>query len=179
MFNQTLHIMADLLKNIAHSGGFIVTVIVDGDERPDCKRDSWSRIKSRELDDINRRYCRMKAMAYYSKVNNGTASDEEKKKYEMLSKAAKSFENKCSKSKFEIPPDFHIRLSEKLLSINACNCNENGGFVSEHVLKAKFQADSVIACRSIQKKSNFVMSKDSDFPALIGSDCNLLCDVSE
>ena len=114
--------------------------MVDGDERPDCKRGSWSRIKSRELDDVNRRYCRMKAMALYNKKNSGDASDEEKNNYEKMSKAAKTFEKRCTKSEFSVPYDFYVRLSEKLLAVGACSPNGNGGFVSENILKAKFQA---------------------------------------
>ena len=96
-----------------------------------------------------------------------------------MSKAAKTFEKRCTKSEFSVPYDFYVRLSEKLLAVGACSPNGNGGFVSENILKAKFQADSVIARRSVENKSDYIMSLDSDFPALLGSKCILLCNVVE
>ena len=178
-FHQLLHSMAEFLMKIAFSGGFVITIIVDGDDRPDCKRDSWSRRKSKELDEVNRVFCRMKSMSLYQKVKSANATEEERREYEEFRKAAKAFESKCSRSNFKIPNDFHIQLSQQLMSLGACIQNENGGYVVETVLKAKFQADSVIAQRSISNKSDFVMSKDSDFPVLIGKDCILLTNIYE
>ena len=60
--NEILHLMAVYLKDLAHSGGFIVTVVMDGTISPDCKRASWFRRKDRELDDVNRFYCHFKAL---------------------------------------------------------------------------------------------------------------------
>lgn len=178
-FIQLIHIMAEYLKNIAFSGGFIITVVVDGDIRPDCKRDSWDRIKTKELEDINRRYCRLKALNLYSKINQNTATEDEKKDYPKFSKAAKYFENKCTNSHLKMPKDFHTLLSDQLMIMNACQPNANGGFVKENILKAKFQADSAIARRSILGKSDFIMSKDSDFPCLLGKECILLHTIHE
>ena len=40
VLGKTLHLMAYHLKQLAFSGGFIITVIFDGSYRPDCKRAS-------------------------------------------------------------------------------------------------------------------------------------------
>jgi hypothetical protein len=178
-FPLVVHMMAEKLKSIAFSGGFEIVVVVDGDDRPDCKRDSWNRRQSREINDVNRRFCRMKATYLYGKKERGVASDHEKEKLIKFSAAAKRLETTCANESFEIPANFHILLSEKLMQIGACSCNENGGFVHENVLKAKFQADSVIARLTHEGKYDFIMSEDSDFPALLGSECILLCDVRE
>ena len=103
--------MADYLKNIAFCGGVVVIVVVDRDEQPDCKRDSWGRIKARELDDVNQGYFQMKSMTLYHKVVNHTASVKEKKTYEKLGKAVKTFEKRCSKSHFQIPSDFFLLIT--------------------------------------------------------------------
>lgn len=176
-FGQIIHKMADDLMNIAFSGGFQITIIVDGNLRPDCKRDSWSREKNREVDDVSRIFCRMKAMALFQKVKSGNASSDEELDYEKLKKTVKALESKCASSCFKIPDDFHEQLSQKLMALGACVPNANGGFVSENVLKAMFQADSVIMHRAIQGKSDFILSKDSDFPALIGKKCILLTKI--
>ncbi len=178
-FNQILHRMVEYLRNIAYSGGFILTIIVDGDVRPDCKRDSWSRIKDREIDRVSRIHCRLKAMNLYQKIKDNNASEVEKEDYENYKKTAKSLESKCAKSSLQIPKDFHSQLSQKLMALGACVPNINGGFIHETVLKAKFQADSVIACRSVRGKSDFILSKDSDFPVLIGNRCILITNISE
>ena len=52
--------MALFLKQIAHSGGFIVTVVLDGETCPDCKRVSWERRKDVGLTEINCMYSRFK-----------------------------------------------------------------------------------------------------------------------
>ena len=38
-FNKELHLVADYIQNIVFSGGFIILVVVDGDDCPDYKRD--------------------------------------------------------------------------------------------------------------------------------------------
>ena len=38
---EVIHLMALFLRDLAHSGGFVVTVVIDGDECPDCKQVSW------------------------------------------------------------------------------------------------------------------------------------------
>lgn len=54
------------------------------------------------------------------------------------------------------------------MQIGACIVNDNGGCVMETVLKAKFQADSVISRRVMLGKTDIIYSKDSDFVALLG-----------
>lgn len=43
--------------------------------------------------------------------------------------------------------------------IDACSMNENGGYVKEHFLLAKHQADSVIAKRFNEKKVTLYLLK--------------------
>ena len=50
---DTVEDLALLLKEVAHSGGFIVTVVIDGDARPDCKRATLKRRKDDNLTKIN------------------------------------------------------------------------------------------------------------------------------
>ena len=54
--------MAVLLKQMAHSGGLVVTTVMDGDDRPDCKRASWAQRKDASLTKVNRMYCRFKVL---------------------------------------------------------------------------------------------------------------------
>ena len=184
--SEVAQIMASFLKNLAHSGGFEVTVIVDG-ERPDCKRDTWFRRKERELDEINRLYCRFKALELGSNNMNKRSSnineedatfDTMKRDFDLFSSESKSLENKCKRT-LSIPKDFGTQISERLMMINACNTNENGGVVKEKVLVAGFQADSLIARRAMQNDNDFILAEDSDFAALLGEKCILIKNVKE
>jgi hypothetical protein len=127
-FPQVIQLMASFLKSLAHSGGFEVTVIIDG-KRPDCKRATLFREKQRKLDEINRIFCRLKCLEL------GDKNDEDSKtKYALFNVESGCLERKCKRS-LSIPSDFGDRLSEQLMLIEACHRNENGGFVHEHILK--------------------------------------------
>ena len=115
---EILNLMAKYLKELTFSGGFRVTVILDGSIRPDCKRDSWNRKKSRELDDINRMFCRFKAVELRAKIESGSYSEEDKKDVKKYSEESRKLENRKSKG-LVLPHDFGHRLSEKRMIINA------------------------------------------------------------
>ena len=66
---EILSEMASHLKQLAYSGGFIVTVIFDGVDRPDCKRASLQRKKDMFITEANRMYCRFKSLQLKSKFD--------------------------------------------------------------------------------------------------------------
>ena len=171
--------MALLLKQIAHSGGFVVTIVMDGDNRPDCKRASLNRRKDVSLVKINRMYCRFKVMELSSRLEKEAMDEntrnEIKNELHDFNEAAKSLEKKCER--VAIRDDFCDLLIHRLSLNNATKMNENGGYVSSKILKARFQADYVIALRSLEKKTDFIYSSDSDFAALLGNDCILIDQV--
>ena len=171
--------MALLLKQIAHSGGFIVTIVMDGDARPDCKRASWERRKEASLAKINRMYCRFKVIELSSRLENEAMNQEKRKETEtelrLFNQAAASFEKKCGQ--VGISNNFCDLLMRRLRLNGSLKINENGGFVSSQILKARFQADYVIAVRSVENKNDFIYSSDSDFAALLGNDCVLIDEV--
>ena len=69
---------------------------------------------------------------------------EAKKQLDEYSKECEKLEKACQRS-ILIPSDVASLFSERLMMIEACSPNENGGFVDEDVLTATFQADSLIA----------------------------------
>lgn len=177
---DVIHDMAMKLKRIAHSGGFRVNIIIDGDVRPDCKRATLLRMKQNQLDDVNRRFCRLRTMELHGRVNSESgASESDIEMYKTFSTAADKLEKKCHK-RFKIPKniDFYQVLSEKLFSVGAFDTKEGGGCV-EAILKAKFQADTVIASRFNKKKCDLILSSDSDFAALLGNECILITEIKE
>ena len=172
---DTVEDLALLLKEVAH-GGFIVTIVIDGDARPDCKRATLKRRKGDSLTKINRMYCRFKVLELSSRLEkeamNENKRSEIKNELQSFNDAAKSLERKCDR--FLIRDDFSGLLLHRLKSINAFKKNKNGGFVCPKILKAKFQADYVIALRSVEGKNDFIYSCDGDFAALIGNECVMI-----
>ena len=93
---DVIHAMAMKLKRIAHSGGFRVNIIIDGDVRPDCKRATLLRMKQNQLDDVNRRFCRLRTMELHGRVNSESgASESDIEMYKTFSTAADKLEKKC------------------------------------------------------------------------------------
>ena len=90
--NEVIHIMATYLKEVAFSGGFKITVVVDGDARPDCKRASLERRKNIQLDQINAGYSRFKALEL--RAGGRAQEDEIRKEIDDFSKEAKRLEKK-------------------------------------------------------------------------------------
>ena len=174
---EILASMALHLKQLAHSGGFVITVIFDGVSRPDCKRASLSRRKERFLNEANRMYCRLKSLqlkAKYEKDRN----DDDKKKLEQYTRECQKLEKLCARS-LSIPGNVASLLSERLMMFGACSPNENGGYVDENVITAKFQADSLIACRSMSNLSDFIYGNDSDYFVLLGAKCLLMWNMNK
>lgn len=106
--------VATELKMIAHSAGIIVTVVVDGDMRPDCKRASLHRQKWRQLYGISLKALRMKvvqlSLVIKTKKENlqdYSKEEEELKTYEM---AAKTLDSSSAGNFFDIPSNFGQRL---------------------------------------------------------------------
>ena len=168
--------MALFLKQIAHSGGFIVTVVLDGETRPDCKRASWDRRKDTSLSKINRMYCRFKVLELSSRLEkeamNENQRNEIKRELHAFNEAAKSLEKQCGR--VSISKNFCDLLLICLRLNKGMKMNENGGYISSKIIRAKFQADYVIALRSLEKKNDFIYSSDSDFAVLLGDECVLI-----
>ena len=169
---EILSDMAFHLKQLAYSGGFVVTVIFDGTYRPDCKRASLQRKKVRFLNESNRMFCRFKSLQLKSQYDKN-GNHEDKLKMEEYSKECERLEKLCQRS-LVIPSDVASLFSERLMMIEACSPNENGGFVDEDVLTATFQADSLIATRYASSQSDFIYGNDTDYFVLLGSRCLLL-----
>ena len=171
--------MATLLTQIAHCGGFKVTVIMDGDARPDCKRATWERRKNIHLKNINRMYCRFKVLELSSRLENDEMNGEKRQEVQnelcLFNEAAKSLESKAGIT--ALRNNFCNLLLLRLSKRNAFEMNENGGFVTPFIIKAKFQADYVIALRSKQMKNDFIFSADTDFAALLGNECLMITHV--
>ena len=174
---EILSDMALHLKQLAYSGGFIVTVIFDGDQRPDCKRASLQRKKVRFLNDANRMFCRFKTLQLKAQFEKH-GSREIKKKLDEYSKECEKLEKVCQRV-LTIPSNVASLFSERLMMVTACNANENGGYVDEDVLTATFQADSLIAARSVSNLNDFIYGNDSDYLVLLGSRCLLLWNMKQ
>ena len=169
---KILKLMAQHLKQLAHSGGFVVTVIFDGSTRPDCKRASLQRRKEVFLDDANRMFCRFKSLELNAKYEK-TKNVDDKEQLDEYNAECRKLEKKCG-CPIILPDNIATLLSERLMMEEACSPNENGGYVDENVLTSVFQADSLIAKRSSSNQSDFIYGNDSDYFVWLGSKCLLI-----
>jgi hypothetical protein len=115
----------------------------------------------------------LKAIELHNKTD-----DESIASFNIYNSESKRLEKKTSRF-VSFSDDFGDQLSNRLMMIDACSINENGGFVNEKVIKARFQADSLIAKRSFENKSNFILADDSDFAALLGDRCILIKNIKQ
>ncbi len=97
--------------------------------------------------------------------------DEQRTLQSKLVKKESSCLSKEVQSGGYIPQDFAALLEEELNnSFDAHSLNSAGGFV-DHVIKAEFQADSVIIGRVVMQETWMVMSSDVDMPVMAGNHC--------
>ena len=160
--------VANFLKLLSSDSGFIVTAILDGDVRPQSKRDAFKRRYNSTMNRINSYYCRQMAMKIASKpVNEMTSA--EKKRLDLFNNEAKALE---SSSRMTVPSDFMEQLDSALVENGAYIADrKSGGYVSRQIIKAEFEADYIMAYRYRKGLSNLVYSTDSDMSALCGPSC--------
>lgn len=151
------------------SYGFIVTGIIDGEVRPECKRASWIRQRDRELSFINGNYCRQTALALASlkgSCNNKSVQDEIKKLNGQSRVFSKDYHLEVLSTFKE---DCESYIAEQSMRSQG-NAEYKGGSVSLELIRAKNQADSMIAYRCIHGFSHCVFTNDTDFGHLVGPD---------
>ena len=124
--------------------GAKVTMIADGESRHFSKRASADRIIQREKSRL--RAIELNTRLMHLRQNNGT--DEE------LHKISAQIVTAQKKAESTLPIDFLARLEETI---------ETFGDDNTFFLKAKYQADPLIAKRSVQNLSDLIWSSDSDF----------------
>ena len=149
-YRDSLLHTATFLKSISHTCGFIVTVVLDGDHRPDCKRDSWNRRRNATIAKIDAFVCRQNAITLAALCGTDAATNKYRKRLCLFNSAAKTLEN--SSQKMNIPPHFKQDLEERLMMLGACDAHPvSGGHVVPDIVQAKFQADSLLAYRHNNK----------------------------
>ena len=116
-YRDSLLHTATYLKSVAHSCGIIVTVILDGNSRPDCKRDTWNRRCNADLAKVNAFFCRKNAISLALTCNSDGATNEDKKRLRLFNDAAKTLEN--ASHKMTIPSHFKANLEDRLMQLGA------------------------------------------------------------
>ena len=147
--------------------GFEVQPICDGKIRHRSKRATYERIAKREKSRVDGVFMRYKAMEL-SRTLLSASDGREALKKELLScnKKAKS----CESAMFNVMTgNFTSTLQSTLERSDLFNSDLFAGKINQ-VQIALFQADSVIAYRVINKQSSVIVSGDSDFSVLVGTE---------
>lgn len=117
---------------------------------------------------INVAYCSHAAQALASKKDKTT---DEIEKLQVLNDETR----RLGKDRLVISNTFYDDLKARLKAIEAHTEDGNsGGHVSREVIKAKFQADYIIAHWYRNRKCHVVMSTDKDFSILARSKCTCI-----
>ena len=158
--------VAEFLKELAADTGFIVTAVLDGDVRPQSKRDAFKRRFEASINRINAFYCRQSAMKI------ACLHQKTKEEKEMLDKYNKMAKKLDSTRRLEVPFNLKYLLSNALHEISAYNIdNVSGGFVNHQIIQAQFEADYIIAYRFRYNLSDCIYSTNADMTALCGPKC--------
>ena len=160
--------VANFLKSLAMEG-FIVTAILDGDVRPQSKRDAFKRRFDATMSRINSYYCRQSAMKVASKSKSEISCEEKKRLVDLYNREAKALE---SETRLTVPSDLILQLDSALQEISAYTVDRRGGgYVNSEIVKAEFEADYMMAYRFRNGLSDLVYSTDGDMSALCGPEC--------
>jgi len=157
--------VAQYLKRFAYKTMFVVKAIIDGDCRPQSKRDSFARRYTAYMDKINGYYCCQSAIVLSTREY---LTEEQTSMVDELNKEAGKLDHMC----LIINPDFYTKLQIELEMISAHDDNgHNTGYININIVRAEYQADYIIAHCYISGDTDMIFSTDSDFSALTGSNC--------
>ena len=147
--------------------GFEVQPICDGKIRHRAKRATYQRIAKREKNRIDGIFMRSRAMEISRALFSAKEGREDlKKELEKCNKKAKS----CESAMFNaMTSNFHETLQSALENGDSFNADLFAGQINP-VQVALFQADSAISYRAINKQCSCIVSADSDFAVLIGTE---------
>jgi len=161
--------ITELVRQLTDDG-VDTCVRADGDNRPDCKRASTAK----------REKARIAAFALRSDTSNTShalqndslTQDERtvlQEKLSDLEQKLKTKENACRKLiGHSFASDLFHSLSELKLSRNSVNESDEQGEI--RTVKAKLQLDPVLIERALSKKSDVIISSDSDYSAMLEKD---------
>lgn len=167
-YQSTLDRVAKRMHLMA-SYGFIVTGVVDGPHRPDCKRSSWDRTKNTLLDNINSKFCRQTALSYLRKIEEVKMSRKEVCEAKNKVKQLNAESDRLANQMFEkVPATFKEDLEEVLFRQKTKASPFQGGYVEEKIIVSEFQADSMISYRILNDLSDIVYGNDTDYFVLLG-----------
>jgi hypothetical protein len=161
--NVAMHI-----KQIAADTGYIVVPVLDGNQRPQSKRDAFKRRYESTMSRLNSFFCRQAAMKIAAKPV-GERTEEEKHEFYEFNKEAKRIE---SKSSLHVPTSLREDLESALEECSAYFPDRlTGGIVSRQTIQAEFESDYIIAHWFYTGKCQIIYSSDADMTALCGPTC--------
>ena len=161
---------AKFLQSLAADTGYVVIPVLDGDIRPQSKRESFRRRFDSTMDTMNSFYCRQAAMKLAA-IKDIDRTNIEKQKLVSLNKEAKRLDKS---SRLILPLTFQDDLENQLEEIGAyIPDRQSNGKVSRQTIKAYFESDYTIAYRVRNRKTDLVYSSDGDMTALCGP--NTIC----
>ena len=158
--------VALFLKQLAADTGYTVVAVLDGNVRPQSKRDAFKRRFQSTMSKINGFYCRQAAMRIASKPKEDM-TDREKSELNELNIEAKRLE---TSKRLNIPSTLKDELDLALEEVGGYVPDRlSGGVVSRELLQAEYESDYMIAYRIRNGKNTLLYSTDGDMAPLCGA----------
>lgn len=192
-YEEAVKLFVKRMFELAESG-FVVSGIMDGENRPDCKRSSWDRRRKSTFADINTKYCKASTSALASSLLEIDSIDERFKVQKEIDKINTERSKISSNLSIEIPHtlktdiEAHIQHQYRVTKLKNIE-----GKVNPLLLVPMFQADYLISYRIMNNLSDIVYANDHDYGILLGpkhfiisstktlsksvDDCTFSCDV--
>ena len=173
---EAVTLVCDFLQTLAKYG-FVVTPICDGEIRHHSKRASTDCVSKREKDRVKATVSRLQLLNIGQQINNTNDVNEKerlKTRQAELNKVITTLENKVAKNGHTLPPSFAVDLDTELATRDLYDIvNDNYGKI-HRVKVGLFQADSLIAKRAIEGRSDAIVAADADFFVSVGPSCLLI-----
>jgi hypothetical protein len=153
--------------------GFDVVLICDGNNRHFSKRATTDRVFNKQKGNTNLYLHQCQYSRLIDKFNKDDTSNEEKdlilKETDILRKKIRTVEKQVTSQQYDSGDVFFKSLTEHISELTINDYGGNDGSIT--AVQAEFQADSVIASRTIKRYNDIVLCSDSDQAALCGHRC--------
>ena len=160
--------VANFLATLAFYG-YTVNPICDGIERHRSKRALLVRIRKSEERRFSCVALRFEAMHISQQLTGDSDETRKKDMSRELSEKDKAIKTLQNESGSRVSCNFGQILHDYLCENDYYDPNKFAGMIKK-VIISKFQADSIIGKRAIEKKSSIIFGSDSDFAVFLGPD---------
>ena len=159
--------------------GCSVTIVCDGESRHHTKRSTTHRSANYHRNSLEFHFLKYKLSFVSKSIRRGNLTAEERNNLlvekDVLVRQTKKLEKQFANTKINVGDELFQKINEE---INKLTLMYSTIDIKSHlkVIQAEFQADSVIAYRSVRCLNDLVLCNDSDQSVHVGNECCCIFD---